>query len=127
MGRDEPDRAARQRRDDERGQVELARGGAGAVGHHVGRVALAADHTLLVPALVGRLRLGVLGDRRHHRYGLDRVGADRRLLGEHQGIGPVEDGVGHVAGLGPSRPVVGAHALQHLRRRDDGPADVVRQ
>ena len=56
MRGDQPRRAAGQRRDDERVEVELAHGRAGAVGDRVGGVALVAAHAVLVPALVRRDR-----------------------------------------------------------------------
>ena len=44
--------------------------------------------------------------------------ADRRLAREHHGVGAVEHGVEHVAGLGAGRPAGGLHAVEHLRGRD---------
>ena len=44
--------------------------------------------------------------------------ADRRLAGEHAGVGAVEDGVGHVGRLGPRGPPGVLHTVEHLRRHD---------
>ena len=50
---------------------------------------------------------------------LERVLAHRRLGREHDGVGAVQDGVGHVGRLGPGRPRSVNHRLEHLRRGDD--------
>ena len=47
VGGDQPRRAPRERGDDQRGQVQLARGDAGVVGERVGGVAVAAAHATL--------------------------------------------------------------------------------
>ena len=75
----------------------------------------------LQPALVGRVALGVDRDRRHHRDRADRVGADRRLLAQHDGVGAVEDRVGDVGDLGARRARRADHRVEHLRRGDDRP------
>ncbi len=54
----------------------------------------------------------------HHLHRLDRVLPDRRLAGEHAGVGPVEDGVGHVGRFGPRGKPRVLHAVEHLRGDD---------
>ena len=44
--------------------------------------------------------------------------ADRRLAGEHAGVGAVEDRVGHVGRLGAGGPPRMLHAVEHLRGHD---------
>ena len=121
MRGDQARRAARERRHDQRVELELARRLDGAVGDRVARVARVARDARLVPAPVGRLALGRARDRVHHLHRLDRVGADRRLLREHHGVGAVEDRVGHVCDLGARRPRRADHRVEHLGRRDRRP------
>ena len=45
--------------------------------------------------------------------------AHRRLPRQHHRVGPVEDGVGDVGGLGAGRPRVRDHRLEHLGGHDD--------
>ena len=87
----------------------------------------AAPHAVLVPLPVGGLALGALGDRGHHLDGAHRVGAHGGLLGEHQGVGAVEDRVGHVGDLGARGPRRGDHRLEHLSGRDDRPGERSRE
>ena len=71
----------------------------------------------------GQVRLGGLGNVRHH---VDRaVGKfpDRCLPAQHHRVGAVEDRVGHVAHFRPRRRGVVDHALEHLRRDDHRLAD----
>ena len=123
VGGDQAGRTARQRRDHKRREVEVPGGCAGAEGNRVGRVAGVATHAILVPLAVGELALGALGHRGHHRHRLDRIRAHRGLAGEHDRVGPVEDGIGHVGDLGASRARRGDHRLEHLRGGDRGPGE----
>ena len=50
------------------------------------------------------LLLGGDDDPGHGGHRLDRVLTDARLRGQHQRIGAVQHGVGHVGGLGPGGP-----------------------
>ena len=70
------------------------------------------------PVAVGEVGLGLAGDPVHHPHRLDRVLADRRLLGEHHGVGAVVDRVGDVGHLGPRRAVERHHRGEHLGRGD---------
>ena len=73
-----------------------------------------------------RMSFGLGHNAGHH---LDRFAgelADRALAGKHDRVGAVEDGVGHVAGLGPRGTRVLGHGLEHLRGRDDRLAEVER-
>ena len=88
---------------------------------------IGAAHARGVPVLVRRDRLGLFGDRRHHRDRLDRVGADRGLLGEHHRVGAVEDRVGHVGDLGARRARGGDHRVEHLRGGDRRPRQPARR
>jgi len=96
---------------------------AGAVGHRLADGRLLAGVGQLVP--VTEARLDRERDPVHRRHRLDRVFADGRLAGEHQGRRAVEDRVGHVARLGPRRLGLVDHRLEHLRRRDHWPAQTV--
>ncbi len=51
-----------------------------------------------------------------------RVVTDRRLAGEHHGVGTVEDGVGNVRGLCAGRSPRVDHRVEHLRGGDHGRA-----
>ena len=90
----------------------------------VGRAALLDPAEPLGPLPVARLALGALGDPRHRGHDVGRVVADRRLTREHHGVRAVEHRVGDVAHLGPGRRRRVDHRLEHLRRRDDGRADL---
>ena len=114
VGGQQPRRAARQRRHHERGEAQIAGGGAGAVGDRVRGVARVAAHPRLVPGFIGQRALGALGHRGHHLDRLHRVGADRRLGREHDRVGAVEDRVGHIGDLGAGRARGVDHRLEHL-------------
>ena len=60
------------------------------------------------------LHLHLARDAVHRPHRLERVLADRGLRREHDRVGAVEDGVGHVRGLGAGRPRRVDHGLQHL-------------
>ena len=103
---------------DDRLQTEPVAGGDGDLGDRLGDVVL----VLLDP---GEDQLAVrrwgsvdAGDPVHHPHGLDRVVADRRLLGEHHGVGAVVDRVGDVGHLGAGRARGPHHRRQHLGRGD---------
>ena len=125
-GHDGPVRGERRRRapaprdDDHRARPQPLREDARGGGE---RLRLAARDALRG----GRLRLlGGERDAGHRRDGLDGVGADGGLAGEHHGVRAVEDGVGDVARLGARRDGALDHRLQHLRRGDDGEARLKR-
>jgi hypothetical protein len=89
----------------DRGGVELAgdaadrlTDGVGDGGRHV-----AGQHPL------GIVALDAAGDLGHGGHGLHRIVADGALVGEHHGIGAIEDGIGHITHLGPG----GAGAAHH--------------
>ena len=63
---------------------------------------------------------GGADDACHGLDGLDRVGADAGLAGEHDGVGAVEDGVGDVGCFGAGRSGCADHGFEHLRGDDDG-------
>ena len=67
---------------------------------------------------VAQARLGDARDPVHDPDRLDRVVADRRLLGEHHRVGAVVDRVGDVGHLGARRPGGAHHRRQHLGRGD---------
>ncbi len=48
----------------------------------------------------------------------NRVLSDRRFCGQHDGISPIEHGIGHIRRFGPCRARMVRHGLQHLRGRD---------
>ena len=52
---------------------------------------------------------------------------DGGLARQHQGVGTVEDGVGHVGGLGPGRPQPVGHRVEHLGGDDHRLAPLPRQ
>ena len=62
--------------------------------------------------------LGRLDDAGHRLDGDDRVGAHAGLARQHHGVGAVEHGVRDVGGLGPGRPGVLDHRLEHLGGHD---------
>ena len=78
-------------------------------------------------ALLLDVQLGLGDDARHHGDGLNRILAHGRLAGEHDGVGAVVDGVGHVGDFGARGARVFDHRLQHLRRRDDRLANTRRR
>ena len=59
-------------------------------------------------------------DARHDGDRFARVLAAGGFGREHDGVGAVEDGVGHVAGFGARGARVFDHRLEHLRGGDDG-------
>ena len=88
-----------------------------------GRLALT-GHCFQIIQPGGRtVRLGVGGDLRQHRHRLLRILAHCRLAREHDAVGAVEDGVGHIRGLGPCGQTAGRHGFEHLRGGDDRLAD----
>ncbi|CAJ1800959.1 hypothetical protein LMCDFJHI_01359 [Aeromonas salmonicida] len=58
--------------------------------------------------------IGTLADGGHDGHGFQRVLALGGLTGQHDCIGTVQDGVGHVAGFGAGRTRVLDHGIQHL-------------
>ncbi len=113
VGGHQPRGVARPCRTYDRLQAQLVHG---AHGPERDRVVLVAGlrAALGQPAPVGQLTLSGLRDLGHHVHRLHRVVAHRRLLGEHHGVGPVEDRVGHVRHLRPGGPGGADHRLEHL-------------
>ena len=66
------------------------------------------------------VELGFAYDARHHGHGFHGIFAHGRLAGEHDGVGAVVDGVGHVGDLGARGPGILDHGFEHLRGRDNG-------
>ena len=120
VGRDHPRRAARHGRDHERLQPELVarRRRRRRRSSPPRRSPRSARSVRKRP--YGSSRSVAIGDRGHHRDRLDRVAADRRLLGQHHGVGAVEDRVRHVGHLGAGRAGGLHHRLEHLGGRDRG-------
>ena len=87
---------------------------------HAADVALASVFLQgLAQGPVGPVGLGGRGDGREHLDRLGREAAHGGLGREHDAIGAVEDGVGHVGGLGAGRAPVLDHGFEHLGGRDD--------
>ena len=63
--------------------------------------------------------LGGPGNRIHHADGFHRVAPHGRLPTEHDRVGAVKDGVGHVADLGSRGLRLLGHGFEHLRGGDD--------
>ena len=61
----------------------------------------------------------LVNDLGHHGNRLNRVLAACRLSRQHDGVGSIQYGVGHVRGLGPCRSRVVDHRFQHLGGGDD--------
>ena len=118
VGGDEPGGAAAVGRHDQRRQPEPVDRADRALGDRVGDVLGRLVGAGEEPLAVGEVGLGRPRDPVHHPHRLDRVGADRGLLGEHHRVGAVVDRVGDVGHLGPGRPPRGHHRGQHLGRRD---------
>ena len=66
------------------------------------------------------LRFGFDHDARHDGNRFARILSAGGFAGEHDGVGAVEDGVGHVTGLGARGARVFDHRLEHLGGGDDG-------
>ena len=62
---------------------------------------------------------GKFGNGNHHLQSLDGIFPACRFAGEHDGIGPVVDGVGHIGDFGPGRTGISDHRVKHLRGRDN--------
>ena len=116
--RDHAHGQAAQRGDHDGLRVEVDGHGAGRVGDRVDAV-VDLKGPGLEQALVVDVPLGLLGDLAHDAHGVHRVPARGGLAREHDGAGPVVDGVGHVADLGAGGAGVGDHALEHLGCGDD--------
>ena len=71
--------------------------------------------------------LDLAGDLVHRPDCLDRVLADRGLRGQHDRVGAVEDGIGHIRGLGAGGTRRGNHRFQHLGGGDHRLAVPVRR
>ncbi len=74
--------------------------------------------------LRGLVGLGRGGDTGHGADGRQRVSAGGGLGGEHDGIGPVENGVGDIGSFGTRGHRILDHALEHLRGDDAGLAEL---
>ena len=68
---------------------------------------------------VRHVAFGFDHDARHDRHRLARILAAGGFGREHDGIGAVENGVGHVAGFGARGARILDHRLEHLRGGDD--------
>mmetsp|Transcript_24761 Transcript_24761/g.72516 ORF Transcript_24761/g.72516 Transcript_24761/m.72516 type:complete len:229 (-) Transcript_24761:1061-1747(-) len=55
----------------------------------------------------------------HHTYRFDGIFPLGRFPAQHDRVGAVVHGVGHVGHLGPSRTRILSHRFEHLRRDDD--------
>jgi hypothetical protein len=66
----------------------------------------------------GRVVLDLGDDPGHRRDRLHRMPSDAGLAGQHHRVSAVQHRVGHVGGLGPGRPRVLDHRLEHLGRDD---------
>ena len=62
--------------------------------------------------------LGAQTNARHRRHGFRRVLASSGFRRQHDGVGAVQHGVGHVHDFGAGRHRVGDHRLHHLGRGD---------
>jgi len=71
-----------------------------------------------LPVVQGRL--SAAGDAVHVLDGLNRVFPHRCFRRQHHRVGSIEDGIGHIAGLGPGWTRALNHGLQHLSCGDDG-------
>ena len=69
---------------------------------------------------LSHIALGFDHDARHHSHCLAGIVAARGFRRKHDRIASVEDGIGHVAGLGPRGTRVFDHRLEHLRGRNYG-------
>ena len=67
---------------------------------------------------VRHVALGLDHDARHHRDRLAGIVSAGGFGGEHDRVGAVENGVGHVAGLGARGTRIFDHRLEHLRGGD---------
>ncbi len=100
--------------------VELCRHVSGAIddrGSH-GLQAFGAELAGQQRHVVLKQLFGGQSDAVHHLDRFARVLADGRFAREHAGVAAVENGVGHVGGLGPRRPPRVLHAVEHLRGDD---------
>src|SRR5512143_2036562 len=57
---------------------------------------------------------------RKHCYRVYRILPHGRLPRKHDAVGPIKNGVRYICSLGPRRPAVIRHGLEHLGRCDDG-------
>ena len=105
-------------RHDQRREAEPVDGADRALGDRVGDVLGRLVGAGEEPLAVAQVGLGRARDLVHHLDRLDRVIADRGLLGEHHRVGAVVDRVGDVGHLGPGRPPGVDHRGEHLGRGD---------
>ncbi len=87
---------------------------AGGVRHRLGVGLQGAPVEAVAPGAVREVALRLGRDAVHHRHRGQRVRAHRRLLGQHDRVGAVEDGVGDVGDLGARRAGALDHRAQHL-------------
>ena len=83
-------------------------------------------HDLLIEAGVIVALLGLTADEPHNLDRAHRVLAPQRLRPEHDGVGPVEDGVRDVGRLGPRRARRGDHRVAHPGHDCTLPPEVAR-
>ncbi len=72
-----------------------------------------------------RVPFDILGNAHHHVDGLTRILAGSCFCGQHDRIGTIENGIGHIGGFGARRPRTVDHTFQHLCRRDHRFSDQV--
>ena len=68
---------------------------------------------------------GGLDDAVHHLHRLDGIAPGGRLGGQHHRVRAIQDGVGHVGGLGPGGARIAHHRFQHLGGGDHRLAPLV--
>ncbi len=59
------------------------------------------------------------GDLHEHLYRIEGVAPYGGFFREHDRIGPIQDGIGNIRDLGPGRPGIPGHGLQHLGCRNN--------
>ena len=69
--------------------------------------------------------LNIRGNGCQHFRGIHRELAHGRFAGQHDGVGAVQDCIGHIGGFGAGGPAVGGHRLEHLRGGNDRLAEPV--
>src|ERR1700693_4206256 len=75
---------------------------------------------------VGDAGLGLADDAVHHGHALDGILSAGGFGGEHDGVGAVKNGVGHVGGFGAGGAGIFRHGFEHLGGGDDRDAEFER-
>ena len=73
----------------------------------------------------GIVALDAPGDPGHGGHRFHRVITNGGFVGEHHGVGAIQDGVSHVADLGPGGAGAAGHRIEHLGGGDDRDAQAV--